>query len=171
MAKHKATSFNDHDNLVIKGNNLIALHSIAKQYAGKVKLIYLDPPYNTGSDSFAYNDKFNHSTWLTFMKSRLEITVYLANINKPMSYLILLLCLFFCLIFWISDTFYLREERCFRSLYEIVRKKDEENIDFSMNPIKSKETFLRCMFRPIFLMSYLPIFIIIIHAIIIKFIH
>lgn len=99
------------------------------------------------------------------------ITVYLANINKPMSYLILLLCLFFCLIFWISDTFYLREERCFRSLYEIVRKKDEENIDFSMNPIKSKETFLRCMFRPIFFMSYLPIFIIIILAIIIKFIH
>lgn len=75
MAKHKATSFNDHDNLIIKGNNLIALHSIAKQYAGKVKLIYLDPPYNTGSDSFAYNDKFNHSTWLTFMKSRLEIAV------------------------------------------------------------------------------------------------
>lgn len=99
------------------------------------------------------------------------ITVYLANINKPMSYLILLLCLFFCLIFWISDTFYLREERCFRSLYEIVRKKDEENVDFSMNPIKSKENFLRCMFRPIFLMSYLPIFIIIILAIIIKFIH
>lgn len=99
------------------------------------------------------------------------ITVYLANINKPMSYLILLLCLFFWLIFWISDTFYLREERCFRSLYEIVRKKDEENIDFSMKPIKSKETFLRCMFRPIFLMSYLPIFIIIILAIIIEFIH
>jgi len=36
-------------------------------------LIYLDPPYNTGSDSFKYNDKFNHSTWLTFMKKRLEI--------------------------------------------------------------------------------------------------
>lgn len=40
---------------------------------GKVKLIYIDPPYNTGSDSFNYNDKFNHSTWLTFMKNRLEI--------------------------------------------------------------------------------------------------
>lgn len=70
---HTATSFSDHDNLIIKGNNLIALHSIAKKYAGKVNLIYLDPPYNTGSDSFAYNDKFNHATWLTFMKSRLEI--------------------------------------------------------------------------------------------------
>lgn len=69
------------------------------------------------------------------------ITVYLANINKPMSYLILLLCLFFCLIFWISDTFYLREERCFRNLYEIVRKKDEENIDFSMEPLNQKKLF------------------------------
>ncbi|ENY3072869.1 DNA methyltransferase [Listeria monocytogenes] len=61
------------DNLIIKGNNLLALHTIKEQYAGKVKLIYLDPPYNTGNDSFLYNDKFNHSTWLTFMKSRLEI--------------------------------------------------------------------------------------------------
>jgi len=61
------------ENLVIKGNNLLALHSLKNQYAGKVKLIYIDPPYNTGSDSFKYNDNFNHSTWLTFMKNRLEI--------------------------------------------------------------------------------------------------
>ena len=44
------------DNLIIKGNNLIALHSLKKKFAGKVKLIYIDPPYNTGSDSFKYND-------------------------------------------------------------------------------------------------------------------
>jgi adenine-specific DNA-methyltransferase len=61
------------DNLIIKGNNLLALHSLKKQYASKVKLIYIDPPYNTGSDSFGYNDSFNHSTWLTFMRNRLEI--------------------------------------------------------------------------------------------------
>ncbi|RRD32309.1 site-specific DNA-methyltransferase [Streptococcus minor] len=61
------------DNLIIKGNNLIALHSLKKRFAGKVKLIYIDPPYNTGSDSFNYNDSFNHSTWLTFMKNRLEV--------------------------------------------------------------------------------------------------
>jgi adenine-specific DNA-methyltransferase len=61
------------DNLILKGNNLIALHSLKKKYAGKVKLIYIDPPYNTGNDSFKYNDKFNHSTWLTFMKNRLEV--------------------------------------------------------------------------------------------------
>ncbi len=61
------------DNLIIKGNNLLALHSLKKKYAGKVKLIYIDPPYNTGNDSFKYNDNFNHSTWLTFMKNRLEV--------------------------------------------------------------------------------------------------
>ncbi|MBZ7949134.1 site-specific DNA-methyltransferase [Campylobacter molothri] len=63
----------DNPNLLIKGNNLLALHSLKKLYANKVKLIYIDPPYNTGNDSFNYNDKFNHSTWLTFMKNRLEI--------------------------------------------------------------------------------------------------
>lgn len=61
------------DNLIIKGNNLIALHTLKTQFAGKIKLIYIDPPYNTGNDSFNYNDNFNHSTWLTFMKNRLEI--------------------------------------------------------------------------------------------------
>jgi len=61
------------DNLIIKGNNLIALHSLKKKFAGCVKLIYIDPPYNTGNDSFKYNDNFNHSTWLTFMKNRLEV--------------------------------------------------------------------------------------------------
>lgn len=60
-------------NLLIKGNNLLALHSLKKKFANKVKLIYIDPPYNTGNDSFNYNDNFNHSTWLTFMKNRLEI--------------------------------------------------------------------------------------------------
>jgi len=62
------------DNLIIKGNNLLALHSLKKKFAGKVKLIYIDPPYNTGNDSFNYNDNFNHSTWLTFMKNRLEVS-------------------------------------------------------------------------------------------------
>lgn len=61
------------DNYVIKGNNLLALHSLKKVFRGKVKLIYIDPPYNTDSDSFRYNDRFNHSTWLSFMKGRLEV--------------------------------------------------------------------------------------------------
>jgi adenine-specific DNA-methyltransferase len=61
------------DNLIIKGNNLLALYTLKSNFAGKVKLIYIDPPYNTGNDSFNYNDNFNHSTWLTFMKNRLEV--------------------------------------------------------------------------------------------------
>jgi len=63
------------DNLIIKGNNLLALHSLKKRFAGKVKLIYIDPPYNTGGslETFTYNNAFNHSTWLTFIKNRLEV--------------------------------------------------------------------------------------------------
>ncbi|MDO5714911.1 MAG: site-specific DNA-methyltransferase, partial [Tissierellia bacterium] len=66
--------FNEDDNLIIKGNNLLALSSLLEKYEGKVKCIYIDPPYNTGSDSFGYNDSFNHSTWLTFIKNRLELS-------------------------------------------------------------------------------------------------
>lgn len=66
-------TFSEDDNLIIKGNNLLALASLLKRYEGKVKCIYIDPPYNTGNDSFNYNDNFNHSTWLTFMKNRLEL--------------------------------------------------------------------------------------------------
>lgn len=61
------------DNLIIRGNNLLALHTLKHQFRGKVKLIYIDPPYNTGDDDFGYNDSFNHSSWLLFMKNRLEI--------------------------------------------------------------------------------------------------
>lgn len=61
------------ENLIVKGNNLLALHMLKTQFHSQVKLIYIDPPYNTGTDSFGYNNSFNHSTWLTFMKNRLEI--------------------------------------------------------------------------------------------------
>ncbi|RZK25593.1 MAG: site-specific DNA-methyltransferase [Flavobacterium sp.] len=61
------------DNLILKGNNLLALHTLKAEFAGKVKLIYIDPPYNTGGDGFNYNDNFTHSAWMTFMKNRLEV--------------------------------------------------------------------------------------------------
>lgn len=61
------------DNFVVKGNNLLALHTLLERFRGKVKLIYIDPPYNTGNDAFGYNDRFNHSAWLTFMRNRLEV--------------------------------------------------------------------------------------------------
>lgn len=71
--EHKITSINRDDNLIIKGNNLLALHTLKRTYAGQVKLIYIDPPYNTGNDDFKYNDAFNRSTWLTFSRNRLLI--------------------------------------------------------------------------------------------------
>jgi len=97
---YEVTSFSDSDNLILKGNNLIALHTLKERYAGKVKLIYIDPPYNTENDSFKYNDRFNHSTWLTFMKNRLEISreilkaegsIAISIDNNELGYLLVLL--------------------------------------------------------------------------------
>ena len=61
------------DSLIIKGNNLLGLHTLKDIFSGQVKFIYIDIPYNTGSNSFKYNDKFNQSAWLTFIKNRVEI--------------------------------------------------------------------------------------------------
>lgn len=88
--------FTNEDNLIIKGNNLIAISSLLERYEGKIKLIIIDPPYNTNTDSFKYNDRFNHSTWLVFMKNRLEIakrllsedgSIYVQIDNKEAHYL------------------------------------------------------------------------------------
>lgn len=68
-------------NLVIKGNNLLSIASILKKYEGEVKCICIDPPYNTENSGFGYNDSFNHSTWLTFMKTRLELSKRLLSDN------------------------------------------------------------------------------------------
>lgn len=98
--EHEVEELKDTDNLIIKGNNLLALHSLKKRFAGKVKLIYIDPPYNTGNDSFNYNDNFNHSTWLTFMKNRLVVArellsedgaIYISIDDKEQAYLKILL--------------------------------------------------------------------------------
>lgn len=65
------------DNLLIKGNNLLALYSLKERFASKVKMIYIDPPYyfskNKPGDSFCYNSNFKLSTWLVFMRDRLKV--------------------------------------------------------------------------------------------------
>ena len=71
--EHAVGSVTKDDNLIIKGNNLLALHSLLPKYKGQVKLIYIDPPYNTGKDGFQYNDSFSVSSWLTFLSSRLKV--------------------------------------------------------------------------------------------------
>ena len=77
--KEKVTGFKRDDNgviqenLIIKGNNLLALYTLKTQFRGQVKLIYIDPPFNTRRDTFTYSDEFAHSTWLTFMRNRLLV--------------------------------------------------------------------------------------------------
>lgn len=79
--EHQVDHLSDNDNLIIKGNNLLALHSLKKKYAGQVKLIYIDPPYyfrkKLSTDTFKYNSNFHLSTWLTFMRDRLECAKHL----------------------------------------------------------------------------------------------
>lgn len=67
--KHDPTT----ENMLIHGDNLLALKALERNYAGKVKCIYIDPPYNTGSAFEHYDDNLEHSTWLTLMKPRLEL--------------------------------------------------------------------------------------------------
>ena len=98
-AEH-AESVLEADNLVVKGNNLLTIASLQKRFERRVKCIYIDVPYNTGNDSFGYNDRFNHSTWLCFMKNRLEIahrmlssdgTIAISVDNYEIGYLLVLL--------------------------------------------------------------------------------
>lgn len=69
--------FDPKSNLIIRGNNLLGIASLLSRYTGEIQFIYIDPPYNTANDSFKYNDSFKRSTWLTFMKNRLEIALNL----------------------------------------------------------------------------------------------
>lgn len=63
----------DTENMIIHGDNLLALKALESKYAGKVKCIYIDPPYNTGSAFEHYDDNVEHSIWLSLMRPRLEI--------------------------------------------------------------------------------------------------
>lgn len=100
--EEEVNALSDTENYIIKGNNLLALHSLAhiKAFKGKIKLIYIDPPYNTGNDGFNYNDSFNYSSWLTFMNNRISIAKELLskdgslwiNIDDKMSHYLKVLC-------------------------------------------------------------------------------
>jgi len=61
------------ENMLIHGDNLLALKALEQEFAGKIKCIYIDPPYNTGSAFEHYDDNLEHSTWLSLMKPRLDI--------------------------------------------------------------------------------------------------
>jgi adenine-specific DNA-methyltransferase len=72
-AKHRVTEDDIFDNKLIFGDNLLALKALEQEYAGKVKCVFIDPPYNTGSAFEHYDDGLEHSIWLGLMRDRLEI--------------------------------------------------------------------------------------------------
>ncbi len=74
LVEDKEYSYGENsDNMLIHGDNLLALKSLESEYAGRIKCIYIDPPYNTGSAFEHYDDNLEHSTWLNLMKPRLEL--------------------------------------------------------------------------------------------------
>ncbi len=72
-AKHRVTDKDTFDNQLIFGDNLLALKALETEFAGKVKCVFIDPPYNTGSAFTHYDDGVEHSIWLSLMRDRLEI--------------------------------------------------------------------------------------------------
>ena len=72
-AKQRVTAGDLFDNRLIKGDNLLALKALEAEFAGKVKCVFIDPPYNTGSAFAHYDDGLEHSIWLGLMRDRLEI--------------------------------------------------------------------------------------------------
>ncbi|MDY0151844.1 MAG: site-specific DNA-methyltransferase [Candidatus Cloacimonas sp.] len=72
-AKQRVSDEDTYDNKLIFGDNLLALKALEQEYTGKVKCIYIDPPYNTGSAFEHYDDGVEHSIWLSLMKCRIEL--------------------------------------------------------------------------------------------------
>lgn len=80
-AKHRVTDKDIFDNRLIFGDNLLALKALEQEFTGKVKCVFIDPPYNTGSAFTHYNDGIEHSIWLSLMRDRLEIIRRLLSDN------------------------------------------------------------------------------------------
>jgi len=72
-ATHRVTDHDIFDNRLVFGDNLLALKALEQEFAGKIKCIFIDPPYNTGSAFIHYDDAVEHSIWLSLMRDRLEI--------------------------------------------------------------------------------------------------
>jgi len=134
------------DNLIIKGNNLLAIHSLKKRFAGKVKLIYIDPPYyfheNKSEDTFNYNTNFKLSSWCVFMKNRLEVAkdllskdgaIFIQIDDDGLPYLKVILDELFGI------------ENCITTIS--VKVTSESGVKVSANkPVRVKETIL-CYFK------------------------
>ncbi len=99
-ALSNTTADPDTENMLIHGDNLLALKALEGKYAGQVKCIYIDPPFNTGQAFENYDDGIEHSIWLTLMHARIEVlhnlladsgTLYVHIDDNEIGYLIVLL--------------------------------------------------------------------------------
>src|ERR671911_1773103 len=72
-APHRVSTNDIFDNILIHGDNLLALKALYQEFTGKIKCIYIDPPYNTGAAFTHYDDGIEHSLWLSLMRERLEL--------------------------------------------------------------------------------------------------
>jgi len=106
----------DSENMLIHGDNLLALKALEQDYAGKVKCIYIDPPFNTGQAFEHYDDGLEHSIWLDLMKQRLEIlqrllheegTIFIHIDDNELGYLLA-----------ICDEIFGRKNKCFIATFK-----------------------------------------------------
>lgn len=114
LIEDKSKSYGDPntENMLIHGDNLLALKALERDYAGKIKCIYIDPPYNTGSAFEHYDDGVEHSIWLSLMKQRLEILhsllsddgfIFVEIDNNEMAYLKVLMDEIFGRVNFVND--------------------------------------------------------------------
>lgn len=147
------------ENMLIHGDNLLALKALEKKYVGKVKCVYIDPPYNTGSAFEHYDDNLEHSTWLSLMKPRLEIlrrllttdgSIWISIDDEEVAYL-RILCNeifgrnnFVTTIIWEKRK--TRENRrafSFKHDYVIVYAANKEKFETTRNPVNLTEEVLK----------------------------
>src|SRR5690242_17927115 len=80
-APHRLTENDIFDNRLIFGDNLLALKALEQEFTGKIKCVFIDPPYNTGSAFAQYDDGLEHSIWLGLIRDRLEIIKRLLKVD------------------------------------------------------------------------------------------
>ena len=116
-AKHRVTENDTFDNRLIFGDNLLALKALEQEFTGKVKCIYIDPPYNTGSAFEFYDDGLEHSVWLSLVRDRIEILyrllredgfIFVQIDNNEMAYLKVLMDEIFGRVNFVNDIIWKR---------------------------------------------------------------
>jgi len=145
-AAHRMSENDIFDNRLIFGDNLLALKALESEFAGKVKCVYIDPPYNTGSAFEHYDDSVEHSTWLSLIRARLEIlwnllsdegSIWISIDDYEMAYLKILCDETFGRLNFIASNVW--QKRYSRENREAIGDVHEYILLYAKNPTKFKE--------------------------------